>query len=70
MSERTNALYIAEQCYDKLPVNYLDTVMYVDPITRQTFEYANQIPWESNPQNVFALDPETDQFYVLTPQRF
>ena len=27
-------LYIAEHCYDKIPVSYLDTVMYVDPITR------------------------------------
>ena len=34
-------LYIAEQCYDKIPVNYLDIVMYVDPITRQAFENAN-----------------------------
>ena len=24
-------LYIAEQCYDKIAVNYLDTAMYVDP---------------------------------------
>ena len=54
-------LYIADQCYDKIPVNYLDTVMYVDPITRQTFEYANQIPCENNPQNVISLDPDTDQ---------
>ena len=28
--------YIAEHGYDKIPVRYLDTVMYVDPITRQT----------------------------------
>ena len=61
-------LYNADQCYDKIPVNYLDTVMYVDPITRQTFEYANQIPCENNPQNVISLDPDTDQYYVLTPQ--
>ena len=46
-------LYIAEQCYDKIPGNYLDTVMYVDPITHQTFEYANQISCENNPQNVY-----------------
>ena len=61
-------LYIADQCYDNIPVNYLDTVIYVDPITRQTFEYANQIPCENNPQNVISLDPDTDQYYVLTPQ--
>ena len=45
--------YIAEQCYDKIPVNYLDPVMYVDPITRQTFEYANQIPCENNPRKCY-----------------
>ena len=54
-------LYIADQCHDKIPVKYLDTVIYVDPITRQTFEYANQIPCENNPQNVISLDPDTDQ---------
>ena len=52
----------------KVPVNYLDTVMYVDPFTRQTFEIANQIPCEKNPQNVLSLDTDIDQYYVLTPQ--
>ena len=42
--------------------------MYVDPYTRQTFEYANQIPCENNPQNVIALDHDTEQYYVLTSQ--
>ena len=42
--------------------------MYVDPITRQNFEYAIQIPCENNPQNVNSLDPDTNQYYVLTPQ--
>ena len=61
-------LYIAEQCYDKIPGNYLDTVMYVDPITRQIFEYANKNPCENNPQIVFSLDPDTDHYHVLNPQ--
>ena len=42
--------------------------MYVDPITRSIFEYANQIPCENNPQNVFAVAPDADQKHVLTPQ--
>ena len=42
--------------------------MYIDPITRQTFKYANQFPCEDNPQNMIALDPDTDQYYILTPQ--
>ena len=39
-------LYVAEECYDKIPVSSLDTVLYNDPITRQTFKYAHQIPCE------------------------
>ena len=42
--------------------------MYIDPITRQTFKNANQFPCENNPQNMIALDPDTDQYYNLTPQ--
>ena len=60
--------FIVEQCYEKIRVNYLDTVMYVDPTTRQAFKNANQIRCEYNPQNVFAVDPDTDQCYVLTPK--
>ena len=63
-------LSIAEQWYDKIPVNYLDAVMYVDPITRQTFEYANEIPCENNQQSVIALDPDINKYYILTPQPF
>ena len=37
--------------------------MYVDTITRQTFEYAIQIPCENIPQIVFALDPDTDTMF-------
>ena len=60
--------YILPKYVDKLPISQLDTVMYVDPITRQTFEYANQIPCENNPQNIIAFVPDTVQYYVLTPE--
>ena len=39
--------------------------MYVDPIKRHPFNYANQIPCENSPQIVIALDPDTGQYYVL-----
>ena len=42
--------------------------MYVESVTRKTFEIANQIPCENNPRIVIALDPDTDQYYILTPQ--
>ena len=43
--------------------------MYVDPITRQTFNYATPIKCGNNPQNSIELDPDTDdgEFVVLTP---
>ena len=64
-------LYIAEQCYTKsliiiLILSWL--IKFVDLIIRQTFDHANQIPCENTPRSVFALDPDTDQYYVLTPQ--
>ena len=43
--------------------------MYVDPITRQTFNYATPIECGNNTQNIIEFDPETGDggFYVLTP---
>ena len=43
--------------------------MYVEPITRQTFNYATKIECGNNPQNIIDLDPDTDDgdFFVLTP---
>ena len=61
-------LYIDEQCYDKIPIHYKDTIKFVDPITRQTFDYATPIPCENNPQIPIALDPDTDDYYYLTPR--
>ena len=40
--------------------------MYIDPISRQTFIYATPISCANNPQNVIALDAETNEHYVLT----
>ena len=44
--------------------------MYVDPITRQIFNYATPIECGNNPQNLIELDPDSDDedFFVLTPE--
>ena len=62
-------LYKADKCFDGIPIHYGETIMYVDPITRQTFNYATPIECGNNPQNIFEIDPDTDDgdFYVLTP---
>ena len=62
-------LYKADKCFDRTPIHYRKTIMYVDPITRQTYHYATPIECGNNPQNIIEVDPDTDDgdFYVLTP---
>ena len=40
--------------------------MYIDHITRQTFNYAIPISCDNNPEKAEALDPDIDEHYVLT----
>ena len=63
-------LYKADKCFDIIPIHYRETIMYVDPITRQTFNYATPIECGNNPQNIIELDPDSNDgdFYVLTPE--
>ena len=63
-------LYKAHCCFDRKPVQYKDTLKYVDPFTRQTYEYATPIPCDKNPRNIIELDPDTDDqdFYILCPE--
>ena len=39
-------LYEADKCFDHIPIYYKDTVMYIDPRTRQTFNYVTPISCE------------------------
>ena len=63
-------LYKADKCFDRIPIHYRETIIYVDPITRQTFNYATPIECGNNPQNKIELDPDSNDgdFYVLTPE--
>ena len=63
---RLLAIYVADQCHDKLPTKYLDTVLYVAP---NTFDYATPIPREIIPRNLIAFYPDNDQFDTLTRER-
>ena len=44
--------------------------MYVDPITRQTHDYATPTTCDNNPRNNIELDPDSDDqdFYILGPE--
>ena len=61
--------YKADRCFDRIPIHFKDTLMYVDPITRQTYDYATPIACDNNPRNIFELDPDSEDqgFYFLGP---
>ena len=63
-------LYKADRCFDCIPIHFKDTLMYVDPITRQANDYATPIACNNNPRNIIELDPESDDqdFYFLGPE--
>ena len=63
-------IYKADRCFDRTPIHYKNTLMYVDPITRQTYDYATPILCDNNPRNIIELDPDTDDqdFYILHPE--
>ena len=44
--------------------------MFVEPITRQTYDYATPMPCDYNPRNILELDPKTDDqdCYILRPE--
>ena len=63
-------LYKADRCFDRIPIHFKDTLMYVDPITRQTYNYATPFACDYNPRNILELDPDFDDqdFYILGPE--
>ena len=63
-------LYKADRCFDRIPIHFKDTLMYVDSITRQTYDYATPITCDNNPRNIIELDPDSDDqdCYILGPE--
>ena len=45
-------LYITDRCFDRIPIHFKDTLMYVDPITRQFYDYAIPITCYNHPENI------------------
>ena len=63
-------LYKADRCFDRIPIHFKDTLMYVDSITRQIYDYATPITSENSPRKIIELDPDSDDkdFYILGPE--
>ena len=49
-------LIVLDQCYDRIPTLYERTTKYVDPITRQTFNFVSEIPCLGDYTVSFQLD--------------
>ena len=63
-------LYKADRCFDRIPIHFRDTLMYVDPITRPTYDYATPIACEIISKNIIELDldSEDQDFYIPGPE--
>ena len=51
--------------FDRIHIHFKDTLMYVDPITRQTFDYKTTIACANNPKNIIELDPDSEDQNLL-----
>ena len=45
------SLYKADCCLDRIPIHFKDTLLYVDPITRQIYDYATPIKCDNIPRS-------------------
>ena len=53
-------LGVLDKCYDRIPILFERTTKFVDPITRQTYDFASQIPFLGDYNIVFQFDLEND----------
>ena len=63
-------LYKADRSFDRIPIHFNDTLMFVDPITRQIDDYATPIACDENPKNLIELDLDSNDqdFYIFGPE--
>ena len=63
-------VYKADCCCDCIPIHCKGTLMYVDLITRQPYDYATSITCDNIPRNIIELDPDLDDqdFYFFRPE--
>ena len=53
-------LRVLDKCYDRIPILFERTTKLVDPITRQTFNFASEVPCMGDHTNVFQFDLDDD----------
>ena len=55
----------SNRCYDKIPIDFESKLQFVDPISRQTFEFSAEIECNGTEENIFNLDPEDPNTWVM-----
>ena len=63
-------LRVLHKCCDRIPILFEQTTKFVDPITRQPYDFTSEIPCLGDYTNVFQLDLESDnswyQIYLIS----
>ena len=53
--KRNSPLQVLEQCCERIPIHYDGKTMFVDPITRQTYPFANELDCVGGCKNAYQL---------------
>ena len=53
-------LRVLDKFYDRIPIIFERTFKFLDPITRQTHDFASEKPCSGDYTNVFQLDLDND----------
>ena len=66
--KRISPLKVFDQCIDRIPIYYDDRTLFVDPITLQTYPFANEVICIGGYKNAYQLDIDNDNpWYLLMP---
>ena len=64
---------VLDKCYDRIPIIFIRSLIFLDPINRETFDFAPEIPCLGHYTNVFQIDLEKDNSWyqhLLHPMPF
>ena len=62
-------LRVLKKCYNRIPVYHKERTMFVDPMTCQTFDFAEEIACSGGTENAFQLDMDApNTWYQLIPE--
>ena len=66
--KRNSLFEVLDQCFDRIPIHCDDRTMFVDPITRQTYPFANEVNCIRGYKKAYQLDIDNDNsWYHLMP---